>query len=141
MGEPGFTKLTPGVQKKIVHAVSTGNVEETAAEYAGISPRTFYRWMQNGKTAEEGSPLWQFRQAILHARMEAEMRHLKIVELAAEGGDWRAAQFWLERRRNDKWGKKENLDVTIRREAERVAKASGLDAAEVVAEAERLMRE
>ena len=138
MGRP--TKLTPRVQRRIIVAIGAGNAEETAAEYAGIAPSTFFQWMKQGRTAPKGSPKAEFLEAVSRARVEAEVRHVTVIQQAVSAGDWRAAQFWLERRRNDRWGKRENIEITIRREAERLAKETGLDVEEIMAEAERLVK-
>lgn len=137
IGRP--TKLTPQVQQKIVFAIANGNAEETAAEYAGIGATTFFRWMRQGAEARKGSPLWQFRQAVKEAQVNAEMSHVITIE-QARSAHWQANAWWLERRRNDRWGKKENIEITIRREAERLARETGLDVEEIIAEAERLTK-
>ena len=137
MGRP--TKLTPEVQQKIVTAISAGNAEETAAEYAGIAPSTFFRWMSQGAKPRAAKVKRKFREAVSRARVEAEVRHVVVIEQVA-AVDWRADAWWLERRRHDRWGKKESLEITIRREAERLAKETGLDGEEIMAEAERLVK-
>lgn len=119
-----------------MQAIAAGNAEETAAEYAGIDRSTYFRWMQKG--ARRAGPYRDFRDAIMKARVEVEIAHVVIIEQAM-AKSWQAAAWWLERRRNDRWGRREALDVTIRREAERLAQETGLDADEIIAEAERLV--
>ena len=138
MGRP--TKLTPEVQQRIVTAIAAGNAEETAAEYAGIAPSTFFRWMSQGAKPRAANVKREFREAVLRARVEAEVRHVLVIETAVKEGDWRASAWWLERQRHNKWGKKESLEITIRREAGRLAKETGLDVEEIMAEAERLVK-
>jgi hypothetical protein len=62
---------------------------------------------------------------------------------AADAGDWRAAAFWLERRRPDSFGNRSHLalQLNLRQLTDRLAEASGLSAAAILAEAERIMRE
>lgn len=48
------TKLTPEVQAKVIEAIEAGMFFDRAAEYAGISEGTFWRWMQKG--SEEPGP-------------------------------------------------------------------------------------
>ena len=164
MGRP--SKLTGEVQQKIVFAIANGNALETAAQYAGIDPSTLFRWMQKGKKGWK--PYCEFRKAIEKARTEIEMSHVATIEQAKTGGvlvsevitekvfkngtvetkttrtwtrpEWTAAAWWLERQHSDKWGKKESVEITIRREAERLAKETGLDVDEIMAEAERLVK-
>ena len=47
------SKLTPEVQEKIVTAIRAGNYAQVAAVYAGIGERTFYRWMELGKSRRQ----------------------------------------------------------------------------------------
>ena len=43
------TKLTVEVRDRIVAAIRAGNYPEAAAQAAGISPSTFYRWLGRGE--------------------------------------------------------------------------------------------
>ena len=54
MGRP--SKLTPEVQDRIARAITAGNYQDTAAQYAGISPATFYLWMQKAEGARHRRP-------------------------------------------------------------------------------------
>jgi hypothetical protein len=59
-------------------------------------------------------------------------------------GGWRAARWWLEVRRPQDWGRKprlEDVPVDLRWEAERIAAAAGVDPDELLARAERLLKE
>lgn len=65
MGRP--TKLTPDVQQTLAFALSEGATVEHACDYASITPRTFYHWMQRGESGEEQEYL-QFFHTITRAR-------------------------------------------------------------------------
>ena len=54
---------------------------------------------------------------------------------------WQAAAWWLERRRYDDFAQRSKVEMTIdlKEEAKRIAEKDGLDPAEVMAEAERIM--
>jgi hypothetical protein len=132
-------KLTPEVQEKIVTAIAAGNAEETAAEYAGIHPATFFRWMAEGRPCRNGGPKGEFYEAVKKAQVQAEVSHVIVIEQAKDKA-WQAAAWWLERRHHDRWGRRESVDLTIKREAERIAKETGLDPDEILREAERLVR-
>lgn len=106
MGRP--TKLTPEVQDRILQAIRAGNYRETAARYGGISPATFYRWLERGERARRG-PFREFREAVERAESEAEVRYVAIVAKAATD-DVRAAQWWLEHRFPERWGRRQ-VDV------------------------------
>ena len=160
------TKLTPEVHDRIVAAIAAGNTRAAAAEHGPVGERTLYRWLAKGEHSRNGSPCGQLWQDVKKAENEAEIASVARIRQAAQGGqlthrevtvkelkdgttvtttkeaytrpEWTADAWWLERRR-EQWRRRENLDVTIRREAERVAKESGLDVEEVVKEAERLL--
>ena len=76
------TKLTPEVQDKIVFAIRSGNYKETAAQYAGISEKTFYVWLQRGRD-EPSSIYADFFEAINHAEAASEVEAVALVRLAA----------------------------------------------------------
>jgi transposase len=99
------TKLTPQIQQKIVDAIKAGNYQETAATYAGITPSTFYRWMQQAEQPRAPRPLREFREAVLEARAQAEVRNVALVQKAANDGSWQAATWFLERSFQNRWGK------------------------------------
>lgn len=102
------SKLTADVQDKIVSAIRAGNYAETAAQYAGVDPTTYYRWMVKG---EDGPDLYrQFRHAVKAAESEAEV-YAETVLRKAMPDDWKAAAWYLERKFQDRWGRKERLDI------------------------------
>jgi len=102
------SKLTPEVQEKIVTAIRAGNYAQVAAVYAGITERTYYRWMELGEQARGGRYL-QFFQAVKAAEGEAEVRAVAIIQKKMPD-DWRAAMSYLERKHPKRWGRR--VDVT-----------------------------
>jgi hypothetical protein len=102
------SKLTPEVQGKIVTAIRAGNYAQVAAVYAGITERTYYRWMELGERARGGRYL-QFFQAVKAAEGEAEVRAVAIIQKKMPD-DWRAAMSYLERKHPKRWGRR--VDVT-----------------------------
>lgn len=136
MGRP--CKLTPIVQERIIGALWAGNTRHAAAGFAGIAASTLSRWIAQAERARNGK-FKTFWNLLRVAENVAEMRCVMVIQESMRK-DWRAAAWWLERRRQDEWGKRENVDITIHREAERVARETGLDAEDIVAEAERLLR-
>jgi len=131
------SKLTKVAQAKIVDAISKGNTDEASAAYGGITPRTYWRWCQKGRDGVKAYA--DFYAAVKAARGVVEMKHVAVVEQAVEAKDWRAAAWWLEKRRNARWGRHEQIEVTLTREAERIAKETGLDVNEIILEAKKLM--
>lgn len=108
------TKLTPEVAAAIVAAVEAGNYPEVAAEAEGVAARTYYHWMQLGETDEPGNEAFsQFRQAVTRARAAAERAMVGIVRTAAVDNP-QAAQWFLERSRPDRWGRRDHVVVETR---------------------------
>jgi predicted DNA-binding transcriptional regulator AlpA len=68
------TLLTQAVARSIVRNIREGAFEWTAAEAAGISRATFYRWIERGDRGEAPFAVLaaQVRQASAQARLEAE---------------------------------------------------------------------
>lgn len=66
------------------------------------------------------------------------MWHELNVRKSAEG-DGRLSLEWLARRYPADWAKRDEVVVTIRQQAERLASELGLDPAELLAEAERIV--
>jgi hypothetical protein len=101
---PRPTKLTPEVQARIVWAIEGGNYYEDAARWARIDPKTFRRWMQQGREQESGI-LRDFFEAVQDADSHAVVRAVTDWR-EAWGKDWRAAAAFLARRHPERWGDK-----------------------------------
>jgi len=132
-------KLTPERQNLLIEHLRLGHTIRGAASMAGISKTSFYLWMKRGRSEldrleadPDAAPLKpestyvRFWLAVDRAMAEAEARHLKVIDDAAQGGaevvetivvlghdgkpirktakkkvagpQWRAARWWLERR-------------------------------------------
>jgi transposase-like protein len=106
------TKLTPEVQKKIVEAITLGNYTEVAAQYAGIDPTTFYRWLEKGKQ-DDADPVYKdFVEAVNNAKATAEVRAVVLINRAANEGVWQAAAWFLERTRPKRYGRFDRNEVS-----------------------------
>lgn len=135
-------KLTPQRQKALLEALSVGATQRIACDYAGISQECLYGWLRRGKKGE--SPFSEFSEAYTRTQGQAAITWLQVIESAAHQGDWNAARWKLERRWPDEWGPKERVDVRItlvEQAAKKVAAELGMTAAEVLAEAQALLRE
>lgn len=96
MGRP--TKLSPVAREQILASLRGGSPRGLAARYAGLGEATFYRWLSDPRPAFR-----EFREAVERAEAEAEHAAVAAVR-SAMTRHWRAAAWWLERRRPMSWG-------------------------------------
>jgi hypothetical protein len=95
----------------ITKALKAGCTKKDACTLASISEQTFYRWLREGETAEEGSVAYQFCESIKKAIAEARARNITIIQKHAVK-NWTAAAWWLERSDPENWGKRDKLEMT-----------------------------
>ena len=99
-------KLTPETQDRIVQFIRAGNYMETAAQAAGISKPTLYRWLKMADDPTAPDIYRDFRYAVENARAEAEARNVMLIQKAADDGTWQAAAWYLERTAWQRWGRR-----------------------------------
>jgi len=113
-------KLNDSMITAICDIVSKGNYYVTACNICGVTPQTFYNWMQqaekdetDGKT-EENSLFLKFLYSVKRAEAIAESKLVDVVRESAEvKREWLPAMTFLERRHPDRWGRKDRNTVTI----------------------------
>jgi transposase len=123
------TLLTDEVEERILRAIRAGNFRGTAAQWAGIGERTLRDWMKRGEEDEE-SREGLFRLRLLEAEQSAEIRMVGLISKAAEK-DPKHAQWWLERKHPDRWGRKDRLSLDGRQQLEVTGAQGGPLRAEV----------
>lgn len=84
------TKRTPEVAARIIDALKKGNTRRAACAYAGISDQTLANWCADSL---------DFLEALTRAENVAEFGYVDVIQECANNGDWKAAAWWLERRR------------------------------------------
>ena len=125
------SKYTPAVVDKIVEALEAGASYKVAAAYAGIHFDTFNEWRERFS---------EFSDLVKKAEAEAAVGWLEVIDNAAIDGTWQAAAWKLERRYPDEWGRRDRLELDVRREAERLAQEHGLDAGQLIHLADRIAK-
>lgn len=116
-------KLTPEIIETISVALRAGNYVEIAARFAGVPRSSLYRWMQKGEDAlfkqEQGEQLsgndamyLDLFNAVENARAQAIVRNVSLISQAAQGGQWQAAAWWLERTNPKQWGRRVMTEVS-----------------------------
>jgi hypothetical protein len=98
------SKLTKAVGTTIIRAVRAGVFLETAAEIAGISPRSIFTWMAKGKK-EPGSRHGRFFAGVKEGLANAEFQ---LVQGIARHGEkrWTALAWLLQRRFPKHWARR-----------------------------------
>ena len=117
---PRKTLLDEERFKKIVNLVKAGNFANVAAAAAGISERTYYKWLERGREeadlevpeGEEESIFVRFVQAIKEAESLAEARTVMKIQTATED-HWQAAGWYLERKFPDRWGRRDRSHIEL----------------------------
>lgn len=105
------SKLTPKRRKLIVEAIKDGNTNETAARLAGISEATLYNWLAKGRDEENGD-YRKLLEEVEAAEAEAMAFMVDKVKQAAYE-DWRAAAWYLERRRPADFGRRDRVTADL----------------------------
>ncbi len=93
MGRP--SKATAARIEALIAALRAGNTREAAAAHAEIDRTTLYRWLGNNAG---------LRARVEKAEADAEVRFAAQIARAA-GINWKAAVWWLERRRPKTYGR------------------------------------
>ena len=78
-----------------------GAFAEVAARAAGVSPSTFYVWLERGRRGEH--PFLEFLEAVELADAEVEVEVSTALADAARDGNWRAAEVFLRLRFGARW--------------------------------------
>ena len=136
MADPGTrSKATAERKEAVLAGLRRGLSRTVAAEAVGVSKDAIRRWT-------ERSP--RFADEVAQAEAQAQSLLLGLVLDAAAKrlpNTWQAAAWVLERRWPDAYGQRQRVEISmdIREEAERIAKELGLDASDVLAEAEGIL--
>lgn len=95
------SKRSPERREAILNALRAGNTRRAAAAFAEVDQNTFYRWLDDDGT---------FRDDVVKAEGDAEVRFLTQVAKAATNGTWTAAAWWLERRHPEDYALRQRID-------------------------------
>jgi len=96
------TALNPELQANVIELVEHGNYRYVAAGAVGISRKTFCEWMKRGTSGRPEDEIYRsFRDAVLAAEKRAEIGMV----MQATSGDPKHAQWWLERKFPERWGR------------------------------------
>jgi len=102
-----------------------GMTREHTARALGLSPSTYYRWLELGENSPEGTLERSLYDTIVKAEGEAIARNIAVIQKAAQDGVWQAAAWFLERRYPNDYARKERLDIQERKNVKYVAEFAG----------------
>lgn len=104
-------KLTPKIFADLQKYLSTGNTRRDSCALSGISEDALARYLKKAPKGFE-----DFADAIARAEAQAVQRCVTAIQKAAnptdEKFDWRAAAWFLERKRPDDWKLKTEVDLS-----------------------------
>lgn len=113
--------ISPEIIETICQSIRAGNYLEPSAALAGVSTRVCYNWIKRGraeidriskskraKVRERERLYVDFVRAIKESDAMAEARDVATISLAAEK-QWQAAAWRLERKHNDRWGRRNTV--------------------------------
>lgn len=136
-GGRATSKFSPERAEAVLTGIRVGNSRTRAAVAAGITKDTVRRWADRYPS---------FARRLDQAEAEGVALLLGAVRQHAMSGapnTWQAAAWILERTHPDEFGQRSRVDISmdIREHVKEIAAETGLDEAEIMAEAERLLTE
>lgn len=133
------SKLTPEATDRLLSALRAGATRRDAALAAGVTPRTFQRWVARADEPRPPAEYVAFVADLERAEAEGRVALGAIITRAARK-DWRAAAHLLAVRDPDNWAKREKVEHSGRIDSEQTVKVDALsgpvaDAARSLADA------
>ena len=110
------TKCTPKTIARVAEGLRIGMTHELAAQYGGISEKTFYTLLNHANRPDADKCYAQFSQAVKAAEADNAARCLLVIDDAANDGSWQAAAWMLERRH--KYQRQASVQVETRQDPE-----------------------
>lgn len=90
---PANYKFTPETCKKVIECILQGNFRQTAAQVAGITPKTLSQWMRSPDKRYA-----QFQKDVIAAEAEVEARSVHAIRAYGFDKDPKFLCWWLERK-------------------------------------------
>lgn len=107
------TKYNAERHKKIIDAVASGQRLYVAAALAGVTVETCRLWARRGNEGEK--QFKSFAEDYKKADAIAEARAVRDIVKAHQKGDWKAAMWWLGKRKSKAWGiEKQQVELSGR---------------------------
>ena len=122
-GRPRILEQRPQLVDELCELLEQGVPQSAAAPTVGISRDSLQTWKARGQTARQQLTDGQkvdpneltyldFSDRIEAARAKAETKYTLYVSRAAAGGDVRAAMWWLDRARPERWAQRQQHELS-----------------------------
>lgn len=102
---PRPTKLSPQLQERLLKGLSTGASRQDVCAWAGVSLRSFQRWLQLGEDEDADDPYREFWRSVNRTERWVKLRLLGIVQQASATDPHLALKF-LERKWPEEFGRR-----------------------------------
>jgi hypothetical protein len=96
--------------ERLIEALKAGSYRIDACRAAGIHYNTLLAWEKKGESQQSGEYV-DFLWALRKAEAEAVVSNVGVITGAAQGGDWRAAAWFLEHKYPNNWARLEKRAV------------------------------
>lgn len=101
-------KLTDELQDKLCAELAKGKTVKGACGAVGIAEKTYYNWIEKGKTTKRNDKWCKFLNAVEIAKAKGQSKFEDVIyENAIEKGVWTCAAWYLERRDKEHYSKAE----------------------------------
>lgn len=101
-------KLTDELQDKLCAELAKGKTVKGACGAVGIGEKTYYNWIEKGKTTKRNDKWCKFLNAVEIAKAKGQSKFEDVIyENAIEKGVWTCAAWYLERRDKEHYSKAE----------------------------------
>ena len=98
-------KYSKEIIDELIKYIEAGNYVATACECVGIHRDTYYSWVKD-KTKKDITDT-----IIQKAQAKAVARNVAVIQVAAKK-NWTASAWFLERKKNEDWGRRDKVEHT-----------------------------
>ena len=98
-------KYNSKIVKELIGYIEAGSNVATACKAVGLSRVTFYEWLKDETKTNISYTIIQ------KAESRAIARNVAVIQVAAKN-NWTASAWFLERKKSEDWGRKDNVKLS-----------------------------
>jgi len=102
--------------RRFISFIETGNYIIVACKLSGLPYTTYTNWRELSRKADKrgdyDNKYYKVMARIERAKYVAENKMLQVVKDCAFDGDSKSAQWYLARKAPERWGKKDNVNIS-----------------------------